>query len=282
MKIGRKVGIVCCSNGQLESDRTTIQQLDEVLRESGLVPIYSKYIYRNNFIFSGTAKERATTLNEFYENDEIDIIFDISGGDIANELLPYLDYNLISNSKKEFWGYSDLTTIINAIYTKTGKGSVLYQVKNLVFDYKRNQIENFNKTIIGEKTNLYQFDYEFIQGNKIQGVVVGGNIRCLLKLAGTEYWPKMKDKILFLESFSGTIPQITTYLCQLQQLRVFEEIKGLILGCFTKLEVENSVTIIERIKPYIREELPMIKTEEIGHSIHSKAIEIGKEIMLEK
>lgn len=35
----------------------------------------------------------------------------------------------------------------------------------------------------------------------MQGIVVGGNIRCLLKLAGTEYWPDMNGKILLLESF---------------------------------------------------------------------------------
>ena len=42
---------------------------------------------------------------------------------------------------------------------------------------------------------------KFLQGSKMQGIVVGGNIRCLLKLAGTEYWPDMNGKILLLESF---------------------------------------------------------------------------------
>ncbi len=35
----------------------------------------------------------------------------------------------------------------------------------------------------------------------MDGIVVGGNIRCLLKLAGTPYWPDMREKILLLESF---------------------------------------------------------------------------------
>ena len=37
----------------------------------------------------------------------------------------------------------------------------------------------------------------------MEGIVVGGNIRCLLKLAGTPYWPDMREKILLLESFGG-------------------------------------------------------------------------------
>ena len=32
----------------------------------------------------------------------------------------------------------------------------------------------------------------------MEGIVVGGNIRCLLKLAGTPYWPDMREKILLL------------------------------------------------------------------------------------
>ena len=46
---------------------------------------------------------------DFYKNDEIKAIFDISGGDIANGILPYIDYDVIASSSKLFWG----TNIIN-------------------------------------------------------------------------------------------------------------------------------------------------------------------------
>lgn len=35
---------------------------------------------------------------DFYKDDTIRIIFDISGGDIANEILSYLDYEQIAKS----------------------------------------------------------------------------------------------------------------------------------------------------------------------------------------
>ena len=71
-----------------------------------------------------------------HELDKQVSIYDISGGDIANQLLPHLDFDSVAKSKAVFWGYSDLTTIINAIYTLTGKESVLYQVKNMVWCYR--------------------------------------------------------------------------------------------------------------------------------------------------
>lgn len=38
-----------------------------------------------------------------------------------------------------------------------------------------------------------------IREGTAKGRLIGGHIRSLLCLAGTEYWPSMKDKLLFLE-----------------------------------------------------------------------------------
>ena len=62
-------------------------------------------------------------------------IFDVSGGDIANEVLPYLDFDTIRKANKPYFGYSDLTTVINSLYTKAGVSSYLYQVRFLVGKY---------------------------------------------------------------------------------------------------------------------------------------------------
>ena len=133
LKHGDKIGIVCCSNGQKKSNTEKIQRLEKTLTDIGFNPVFADYIYEKENVFSGTAKERAEALMEFYKDEGIKGIFDISGGDIANGILPYLDYEVIANSAKLFWGYSDLTTILNAIYTKTGKPSVLYQIRNLIY-----------------------------------------------------------------------------------------------------------------------------------------------------
>ena len=148
LKYGEKIGIVCCSNGQKGTYAEKIKSLENVLIDIGLQPVFSDYIYEKDNIFSGTEKERANALMNFYKDDEIKGIFDISGGDVANGILSYLDYDIIANSSKMFWGYSDLTTVINAIYKRTGKASVLYQIRNLIYDYKEQQIADFKNTII--------------------------------------------------------------------------------------------------------------------------------------
>ena len=277
---GDKIGIVACSNAQLLSNKEKINELEKVLKEIGLNPIFSKFIYEKYSVFSGSGKERGEALMNFYLDKDIKAIFDISGGDLANEVLDYLDFEIIKNNPKAFFGYSDLTTIINAIYSKTGNVSYLYQIRNLIYSFKDIQKERFINSILLGKDDLFNIKYEFLQGNKMSGVVVGGNIRCFLKLSGTPYMPNLENKILLLESYGGEVALMTTYLTQLKQMGAFKKIKGIILGTFTKMEENKVKPNIEEIvlKIVNDKNLPIIKTNEIGHGMESKCMIIGKNI----
>ncbi len=283
MKKGDKIAIVCCSDGQPRKYEDQIKTLVKQLRAIGLTPVFSDYIYEQDTVASGTGKQRAESLMNFYRDGQIKGIFDISGGDLANEILPFLDFSVIGQADKMFWGYSDLTTVINAIYTKTGRPSVLYQLKNLVRKDGKRQMQDFTQTVLQGGHSLYTFSGSFIQQEEMQGIVVGGNIRCLLKLAGTPYWPDMQDKILMLESLSGTMPEMASALEQLGQIGVYEQTKGIILGTFTRMEEENALpTITELVKSCVGAQMPVVKTDEIGHGADSKAILIGENISVQQ
>lgn len=276
-----KAAIVCCSNGQKTAQKPRIELLAETLQELGIQPKFSLFLYEKEGCASGTAQERAEALMDFYRDDAVKAIFDISGGNLANEILPYLDFDVIAKSDKQFWGYSDLTTIINAIYAKTGKESVLYQVKNLLYDHAERQQEDFIQTVFAQKDNLFDFSYEMCQGTDLQGIVVGGNIRCFLKLAGTPYFPDVRGKVLLLEAYSGTPAQLTAYFSQLQQMGVFEQAAGVLLGTFTQMEKENyRPDVLALLKRFVRDDFPIARTAQIGHGTDSKGILIGGKIRL--
>lgn len=55
----KKVGIVCCSNGQKQTYIEKIKYLEDTLLSVGLHPIFSDCIYEKEDVFSGTASERA-------------------------------------------------------------------------------------------------------------------------------------------------------------------------------------------------------------------------------
>lgn len=110
MKLKRrdKIGIVGCSNAQPLSNKSNIEMLVTTIREIGLVPVCSDCIFQKYSVFSSSGEERASELLKFYNDSEVKAIFDISGGDVANEILEYLDFDTIKKNPKPFFGYSDL------------------------------------------------------------------------------------------------------------------------------------------------------------------------------
>lgn len=240
-----KVGLLGLSN---PCSTTRIEPVQKKLLDKGYEVVVSSILDQNV-----SAKQRADLWNQWMKED-FDWIYDVSGGDLANECIPFLDLDAYKNSKAIFCGYSDLTCVLNVL--SPIRPCLLYQICN------------------GEYAT--DFEYTFINGNELSGIVVGGNIRCLLKLAGTPYFPDCRDKILFLESYSGNEYRIRTYFAQLNLMDVFNQIKGLILGQFTELDEKNiDVTFY---KDYF--DGCVIRTNEIGHGRNAKSLWIGKELSL--
>ncbi|BDU86575.1 S66 family peptidase [Clostridium perfringens] len=276
---GDKIGVISCSNGLSIKNKNIIEELKLNLKSLDIEMVEGDTLYAKEYnLFSGTGEEKARALEKLFLDKDIKMIFDISGGDLANEVLDFLDFNLIKENPKPFFGYSDLTVLLNAIYSQCDITTYNYQLRNLVGKFKEEQMQNFKASFIEGKEDIFNLDYKWINGSHLEGIVVGGNIRCLLKLAGTKYMPDFKDKILFLESFSGNSAKMVTYITQYKNLGVFNEVKGIILGEFTEMEREDlKPDIVEILKRVIGEiNIPILKTSDLGHGADAKCIPIGK------
>ena len=277
LEINNKVALVVCSNGKAKEDKVKLDNLEKTLLDLGLVPVYSNYLYKDEFGRSASSEIRSEELMRFFTDKSIKAIFDISGGDLSNEILDYLDYDIIKKNIKPFFGYSDLSVVLNAITAKTGEPTYLYQVLNII---SNKDIRNrFEKTVLYNEPDLVNISWEFFQGEEISGIVAGGNIRCFLKLAGTQYFPDLENRVLFLEGLGTTVESLITHLTQLKQMGAFNKIAGLLLGTFTNLEKTYDKYYIYRIvQDFIAKDLPVAKTSEVGHDITSKILTIGGKI----
>lgn len=268
LKPGDSVGLISCSDGRDElKHRVAIQKLKEKLSSWDLNPIEALTLYKDkNTPFSGHPQERAKELMSFFLNDNIKAIFDLSGGDSANQILPYLDFNLISLHPKPFFGLSDLTVILNALYHRGNITTYHFQLLSILNDpFQESIIKEF--LFIPSSNFNITFNTHFLRGEELKGIVIGGNLRCFLKLAGTLYMPNPSGKILFLESLGGSPTRIASYLAQLDQMGVFQSIEGILLGTFTEMEKENYSPTVEELVLSITEpyNLPIIKTHQLGH-----------------
>ena len=276
---GSKIAVTACSDPYQKNYEEKLNHLYDKFAKLGWIPVTSRYLYEDDRQPAYPGRERGMELNRFFEDDEIDAIFDISGGNLANEVIEWLDYDVIREHQKPFFGYSDLTCVLNAVTHKTGMPTYLYQIRNLMYGCGEEQMHWVRHSLCENQDDLYRFPVSWIQGGQMEGIVVGGNIRCLLKLAGTPYFPEMKGKILALEGYSGKPKLLRSMLIQLRNMGVFQQINGILLGTFTEMESEGYQPGIEQIvlETIGNETIPVAKTHWFGHGVDSKCIQIGVE-----
>lgn len=271
-----KAALTACSNPISSDQKEEIKRLMLLLEKEGLEVVISPYLFGCDE--NSPERSKAEDLTGYFDDPEMDFIFDISGGDIANSVLPELDYEVIRGSRAVFCGYSDLTTVLNAVYTKTGRETMNYQIRNLLYDSSESALVYFREHILKPDVSEADLEYQFLRGDAMKGRALGGNIRCLLKLAGTPFWPDFNGVLLVLESYRGGVMQMTTLLHQLKQIGVFEQINGILLGTFSAMEDEQlKPTIAELVQEIVPQTLPIAVTRYIGHRTDARAIVIGRE-----
>ena len=92
----------------------------ETLENLGFRVSFSEHYLESDMLDSSSNESRVADLHAAFLDDSVDAILATIGGFNSNELLPYLDYDLITKHPKIICGYSDSTAFLNAIYAKTG------------------------------------------------------------------------------------------------------------------------------------------------------------------
>ncbi|MBS7939281.1 LD-carboxypeptidase, partial [Streptococcus suis] len=91
----------------------------ERLEELGFKLSFSEHYFENDIFDSAPIASRVADLEAAFADESVDAILTTIGGVNCNELLPFLDFDLIARHPKIFCGYSDTTALLNAIYAKT-------------------------------------------------------------------------------------------------------------------------------------------------------------------
>ena len=277
LRSGERVALSACSDLLSPAAAPQIDSLCGWLETFGLEAAAGEQLFGENALgLSG--REKAEFLNGYYRDGSIRAIFDVSGGNAANEVLPWLDLEAVRRSGKPFWGYSDCTVILNALYAQTGVSGCLWQIRNLVREEGELQRRRFSSWMKGNDTSLFDVHGKFRRGNRMEGVLVGGNLRCFLKLAGTPFFPELEGKLLFLEALGGGPALLASLFGQLEQLGAFQKVSGILLGTFTELEQKpgnpGAFELLTRCR--LPEDLPVAATREAGHGADSRGLWIGE------
>ncbi|GJQ62693.1 MAG: peptidase S66 [Melioribacteraceae bacterium] len=247
LKKGDTVGVVAPA-GYLKEDH--LKETRENLEGMGLKVYYTDRISHRNGYLGGTDKERAEDINHMFANDNVDVIFAVRGGYGCARMLDYINYDIVKKNPKILIGYSDITSLLYAIYAKTGlvcfHGPVGISTFN---DYSVRIMEdvlmNTNEPVILEShEEAYtsedpEYQFTVINSGTAEGVLVGGNLSIVASMVGTSYDIDLKDKILFLEEIGEDPYRIDRMLTQMELAGKFDGIRGFALGIFKNCDLDD-------------------------------------------
>lgn len=308
LKAGDEVRVIAPSRSlALISQETRQNALNRLQKELGFSVNFSKYCDETDAFISSSISSRLSDLHDAFRDPKVKAILTVLGGYNCNQLLAHTDYELIKNNPKILCGYSDISALTNAIYQKTGllsfsgpHFSTFGCLKGM--DYT---IDYFKKCLMTERTieirpsstwsddewYLDQDSRNFlpnagffvINHGKAEGTIIGGNLCTLNLLHGTEYMPKLKDAILFIEDDYLVFPEI--FDRDLQSLIMqpgFSGVKGIVIGRFqqaSKMSLDILADICRRKTEL--SDLPIVANADFGHTLPIFTIPIGGKARLE-
>ena len=272
----------------------------------GLRLTYGEHVDERDDFDSSSIASRVADLHAAFADPDVAAVLTVIGGFNSNELLPYLDWDLIAANPKVLCGFSDITALQNAILARTGL--VTYSGPHWSSFGMRDHFEQtmawfVQAVFTDEPINLspaaswtddrwfLDQDDRQVQANEgwwalqpgaATGRVVGGNLCTLNLLQGTSSMPSLDGAVLMLEDdFESDPATFARDLTSLLQLPDAAGVRGLVVGRFqrasgmTRRLLEQ---IVARQSPLAG--LPVLAGVDFGHTQPLATLPIGGQVAL--
>ena len=281
LKIGDTIGLVApASSVNKDKLKSSIENLEKL----GFKVKVGKSIENIWYSFAGTDEERATDINNFFQDKDVDAIMCVRGGYGGIRMLSLLDYEVVRNNPKPFIGYSDVTSLHMAFFKKcnlkTFHGPMA--VSNFSEEYNSDTLDDFIKVMTSNESytikNFYEKIY-FYNTLKGSGQLVGGNLAVLVSNLGTEFDLEYDNKILFLEDIGESTYKIDRMLWQLKNLGIFDKVSGIVLGDFKNCDKssEDDMSLQDVFYSHFKDlKKPVCYNLKSGHCTPMLTLEFGE------
>ena len=218
-------------------------------------------------------------IHSAFSNQRPDIILAQRGGYSSMKLLPYLDFPLIKKNPKIFAGFSDLTTLLNAIYERTGMITLHSPMVINFSNPTRFTVRSFLNAIhaFPEKNLFAGAPVQVLKPGSARGILKGGNLKTLTALIGTAWEIDTDGVVLFLEDVDEKEHEVDRSLTQWILAGKLTRIKGLILGDFQGLQNQD---IYKILRDQMKIPFPVVHCPYIGHRKNKLTLPVGARVEL--
>lgn len=301
LKPGDEIRIIAPSMSMDLVKEAQAEIAEKRLTDLGFRITYGKNVYNHDEFYSSSIEKRIEDLHHAFRDPNVKGILTAIGGYNANQLLNYMDFDLIKDNPKVFCGFSDITALNLAIYKKTGlinysgphfstfgmKHGIEYTIQSFIqavtndapYDISPSDKWSDDPWYLEQEKRVFfdQDSYLVIQEGKAEGKLIGGNLCTMNLLQGTEFMPSLKDTILFIEDDEESHSQsFDRDLQSLLHLPDAKYIRAILIGRFQKGSnvTEDALRKIIYSKNELRE-IPIIANVNFGHTSPMATIPIG-------
>ena len=288
LKKGDIVGIVSPAGPTFK--KSDLSKVESSIAGLGLKVKFGKYVLSKHGYLAGIDEERVADIHDMFENDSIKAVMAMRGGWGSNRILDMIDFDLIGNNPKIVIGFSDITSLLIAIYAKTGlitfNGPVATSIwgrftsgwfKNILMEGMSVTMKNPLTKPDGTPNNFHKITT--INSGTAEGRLIGGNLTAITSMLGSEFLPDWEGKILFLEEVNEKIYHIDRLLTQLKIAGVLDKVSGVVIGKCVQCKpskITQSLSLeevfLDRFKPIA---VPVYSGAMIGHIERIFTLPIG-------
>ena len=287
LKPGDKLGIVAPSSSVTPETEALLQNGVSYLDALGFHMVVGRHVHSTALGSCASPEEKAEDINEMFADPSISGIICAQGGATSNACLTHLSWSTIQANPKVFMGMSDITVLLNAIHAKTTL--VTFHGTDLMWGFGRNPSEydrdGFVRTLMEGRPALVAPNGErrTIRGGRCEGVALGGNLRCFLKLAGTPFFPDTDGAILFLEAADISSETCDHMFHQLKHMGVFGKVHGVVVGHVDGLQTAADSIQMEDVLQRVSAEyrFPILKVSDFGHNCPNTVVPIGARVSVD-
>ena len=254
------------------------------LKEKGFVPVYDDRLFAQHYIFAGDDDFRAAVFQEYLDNEDIEAIWLARGGYGSIRIIDKLDFTKFLQHPKWIVGFSD-GTVLHGKLSRLGVPS-LHAAMPFYFENKTPEAKHALFDALLSKSLHYEMPFHPL--NRIgvmQGEIVGGNLSVLYGMIGSDTFPNLEGKILFIEEVDEYIYHIDRMMHALKRAGKLDHLKGLIVGGLTQIH-DNShpfgMTAEQVIAEAVAEQdYPVCFGFPAGHFDDNRPLFFGQEARIE-
>lgn len=281
---GDTIGITCPAGSITLKE---IQPAVQLIESWGFKLRIGETVGKKDFTFGGTDAERAADLQQMLDDPSLKAILCARGGYGAVHIIDRLDFNGLSAAPKWIIGFSDITVILCHLHRQLNMASIHSKMCNsFPEDWSKAEpvqaqsILSIRQALTGEKI-LYDIPRQEKNRPGVgEGLLVGGNLKTLETLSGTQSDIDTAEKILFVEDTGEYLYSIDRMFWHLERTGKLSSLKGLIIGGF-KVKPDDPGDefgrtlydiVLERTKSY---SYPVCFDFPVGHQKNNFALKVG-------